>query len=148
MKRRAVIKNVLLGGTALVILPAVFTRCSDDNPLSGPGVTYEPELYLTIDLNDPAYSILKKYHGHVVIDSKRLIIANSGLNGFYAASSQCTHNGCTLQFVEDSSSDIVWHCPCHSSGFDVAGKAIRSPAATNLKVYNVARTNDILTIKS
>ena len=147
MKRRAVIKNVLLGGTALVIMPPVFTRCSNEDPLTGPGVTYEPELYLTIDLNDPVYSILKKYHGQVIIDSKQLIIVNSGLNAFYAAYSQCTHNGCTLQFIEDSSSDIVWHCPCHSSGFDVVGKAICGPAVKDLKVYNVTRTKDILTIK-
>ncbi|MEM1377389.1 MAG: ubiquinol-cytochrome c reductase iron-sulfur subunit [Pseudomonadota bacterium] len=42
----------------------------------------------------------------------------------------CTHLGCVPSIVEDAPEG--WFCPCHGSVFDMAGRILRGPAATNL----------------
>jgi ubiquinol-cytochrome c reductase iron-sulfur subunit len=45
-------------------------------------------------------------------------------------SASCTHLGCIPSQVENGAEG--WSCPCHGSVFDVAGRILRGPAATNL----------------
>lgn len=45
-------------------------------------------------------------------------------------SASCTHLGCIPSQVEGDAKG--WNCPCHGSLFDVAGRIISGPAATNL----------------
>lgn len=45
-------------------------------------------------------------------------------------SASCTHLGCIPSQVEGDGEG--WNCPCHGSVFDVSGRILRGPAATNL----------------
>ena len=45
-------------------------------------------------------------------------------------SATCTHLGCVPNTIEDGAEG--WFCPCHGSVFDVTGRILRGPAATNL----------------
>jgi len=45
-------------------------------------------------------------------------------------SASCTHLGCIPKQLDGGAEG--WNCPCHGSVFDVAGRILRGPAATNL----------------
>lgn len=45
-------------------------------------------------------------------------------------SANCTHLGCVPQVVD--SAPEGWFCPCHGSVFDMTGRILRGPAASNL----------------
>lgn len=45
-------------------------------------------------------------------------------------SASCTHLGCVPKIVENAPEG--WNCPCHGSVFDMTGRILRGPAATNL----------------
>lgn len=45
-------------------------------------------------------------------------------------SANCTHLGCIPKTVENAPEG--WACPCHGSVFDMTGRILRGPAATNL----------------
>ena len=45
-------------------------------------------------------------------------------------SATCTHLGCVPNTIQDGAEG--WFCPCHGSVFDVVGRILRGPAATNL----------------
>jgi ubiquinol-cytochrome c reductase iron-sulfur subunit len=45
-------------------------------------------------------------------------------------SANCTHLGCVPKIVENAPEG--WNCPCHGSVFDMTGRILRGPAATNL----------------
>lgn len=143
MKRRDVIRKVILGGTAFVLVPAGFNSCSkDDKEEEG------PEVIFSIDLKDPAYAVLKNDGGSYVIPTKQIIVVNSGNFGYWAYDSQCPHNGCTLKVIWPPQANQLLICPCHSSIFDDFGKVLSGPATANVKEYNVSKEGDIITIKN
>jgi Rieske Fe-S protein len=47
-----------------------------------------------------------------------------------ALSSYCTHRRCELQVQGDR----TFHCPCHGSHFDAAGRVVQGPATRDLPV--------------
>jgi cytochrome b6-f complex iron-sulfur subunit len=57
--------------------------------------------------------------------------------GIYAVSSVCTHLGCTVARSTDG-----FHCPCHGSKFDAAGKVVAGPAPRALPWLEVGRAAD------
>jgi nitrite reductase/ring-hydroxylating ferredoxin subunit len=61
--------------------------------------------------------------------------------GFYAMTSVCTHEGCSL---EDSAQTIAagLRCPCHGSTFDGNGKVTKGPAREDLQHYQVTIGTD------
>ncbi len=55
-------------------------------------------------------------------------------------SAKCTHLGCVLEHVADGASpDGEFHCPCHNSKFDGAGKRIAGPAQKSLERFAVRK---------
>ena len=52
-----------------------------------------------------------------------------------AVSAVCTHRKCKLNAEPDRS----FHCPCHGSSFDPAGKVTHGPAARDLPIFPSAR---------
>ncbi|HEV7401900.1 MAG TPA: Rieske (2Fe-2S) protein [Chthoniobacteraceae bacterium] len=48
-----------------------------------------------------------------------------------ALSSYCTHRRCELE----PQADRTFHCPCHGSHFDPAGRVVHGPATCNLPVF-------------
>jgi cytochrome b6-f complex iron-sulfur subunit len=55
--------------------------------------------------------------------------------GFLALSSQCTHLGCTVPWVEERR---AFPCPCHASLFDMTGEVLSPPAPRALDLHPVA----------
>jgi ubiquinol-cytochrome c reductase iron-sulfur subunit len=49
----------------------------------------------------------------------------------------CTHLGCVLRNLppaERLATGIGWFCPCHAARYDLSGRVVGGPAATNLPV--------------
>jgi Rieske Fe-S protein len=56
----------------------------------------------------------------------------------FALSSTCTHKKCRLK----TEPDRTFHCPCHGSTFDSAGRVTNGPAKRDLPMYNTSVDND------
>lgn len=55
-------------------------------------------------------------------------------NQLYAVDSVCTHQGCNVNWDDQSQSLI---CPCHGSKFDAQGQVLAGPATEPIKSYTV-----------
>ncbi|CUS99642.1 ubiquinol-cytochrome c reductase iron-sulfur subunit [Candidatus Kryptobacter tengchongensis] len=78
------------------------------------------------------------------INSIPIIVFRTGETTFKALSMICTHQGCTVSWVNSSQQ---FQCPCHGSKFDKDGKVIQGPATQNLKSYNTeykSSTNEVI----
>jgi cytochrome b6-f complex iron-sulfur subunit len=58
-------------------------------------------------------------------------------NGFKAISLTCTHLGCTVE-----PRVFGYECPCHGSRYNADGKVYKGPAASNLSVLKVKKSED------
>lgn len=59
-------------------------------------------------------------------------IGGSDAKDLVIVASNCTHLGCIPKEIENGAEG--WKCPCHGSVFDMTGRILRGPAATNLPV--------------
>lgn len=72
--------------------------------------------------------------GGKVIENKQVIVTQPKKGDFLAFSSICTHQGCTVQGVENGK--IV--CPCHGSEYsDTTGEVLKGPATQPLAKVDV-----------
>jgi thiosulfate dehydrogenase [quinone] large subunit len=81
----------------------------------------------------------------VPVDGRKLFTAADGSPailfrtkaGVFAYSRICTHQGCTINYDEQSNTLL---CPCHGAQFDqdAAGKVLNGPATTPIAVIKVA----------
>ena len=140
MNRRDLVQKVLLGSTALIVMPSALTSCEKD-PASDPGPGPNPGTKITIDLTLPANSALIGDGGSLVVQS--IIVVNTGSMAFIALESICTHQGCTVEYNIGAGN---FQCPCHGSVYSKTGTVINGPAPTALKSYPVNKAGDILSI--
>jgi Rieske Fe-S protein len=145
MNRRDLIQRVLLGTTALIVMPPAFTSCSKDDapvpdPGTNPGTGTGGGNKITLDLTLPENSVLNNVGGSKIVQT--LLVASTAA-GYIALSSICTHEGCGVSF-DSTASNIK--CGCHGSSFTTAGSVITGPATMPLASYNVSKTGNILTI--
>ncbi|WP_306118451.1 MULTISPECIES: ubiquinol-cytochrome c reductase iron-sulfur subunit [unclassified Roseitalea] len=70
-------------------------------------------------------------------DMKEFVPARERISGpdgepanWVIVSATCTHLGCVPNTVDNAPEG--WFCPCHGSVFDMVGRILRGPAATNL----------------
>jgi cytochrome b6-f complex iron-sulfur subunit len=141
MNRRDLIQRVLVGGTALVLMPSALTSCTkvtDPKPDPNPGGGGGP---ITIDLTAAGNSALNTTGGSKIVQG--ILVINTNGSNFVALSSACTHAGCTVGY-ESSLGSIL--CPCHGSSFTTNGSIITGPAATPLPSYPISKSGNILTI--
>ena len=111
MNRRYLIQRVVLGGTALIIIPSALAGCVKDmtpDPIinNGPGGGSGTG-NITADLSMSAYSSLNTSGASLIIQG--IIVINTGSGNYVALSSICTHQGCTVGY--DFGSDNI-KCPC------------------------------------
>lgn len=64
------------------------------------------------------------------------VIINRGAAGFYAVSSKCQHQGCTVNPYDPSLG--VMRCPCHGSRYNIDGSLNQGPALRGLDVFPIA----------
>lgn len=60
-------------------------------------------------------------------------------DGFFALSAKCTHLGCTPNWIE---TEGKFKCPCHGSGFDIAGVNFEGPAPRPLERFRIRLAED------
>jgi cytochrome b6-f complex iron-sulfur subunit len=144
MDRRLVIKRVLMGTTALVLIPDLLTSCekakietTQPEP-KGPVISSD----MTVDLSASENGVLNNQGGYKVV--KGIIIINLGTTGFAALASACTHEG--SQVAYSSASNNI-QCPSHGSVFSLTGAVVNGPAVFPLKTYTVSKSGNILTIR-
>jgi cytochrome b6-f complex iron-sulfur subunit len=138
MTRRELIQKVLVGGTTLILVPAILQSCTKVNDL--PGNNNNNSNKVTLDLTNPSYSVLATAGGSLVYMG--VIVANTGTS-FIALASACTHSGCTVRYNHGGNN---FPCDCHGSLFSSSGSVLNGPATTALKSYPISRSGDILTI--
>ena len=129
-------------GTAALTVCNCMIGCSGEDDVTGP----EPppaNVDFTLDLNDPANSVLNNNGGSVYRD--RIIVGRVNATTFIALSQTCTHQGTTVLF-ELSNNRI--HCPNHGSNYNLEGNVINGPATQALRKYNTTLTGNLLRIFS
>jgi len=143
MNRRDVIQKVLIGTTALIVIPSAFNSCTK-TPISPTDNSTPPPAgtKITLDLTTTDYSALNSTGGSVVVQN--IIVVNTGGGVFVALSSVCTHQGCTVNY---SSSGSNFVCPCHGSSYTLTGSVVNGPAELPLKSYTVSKLGNIVTIQ-
>jgi cytochrome b6-f complex iron-sulfur subunit len=142
MDRRELIQRVLLGTTALILIPSAFTSCSKEgeptpNPNPNPGPSGSK---ITLDLTLPENAVLNTTGGSKIVQT--LLVVNIG-TGYIALSSICTHEGCTVAY--NAAAGNV-KCPCHGSTYSTTGSVVIGPATASLTSYPASKSGNILTI--
>jgi Rieske Fe-S protein len=72
-----------------------------------------------------------------------VLVAALKSGGWVAATANCTHKGCVVDWSQDVSE---WQCPCHGSRFGTDGAVKEGPAESSLKQYKVSEEGDELVI--
>ena len=141
--RRRFVKAVLLAtGYSALRLPIPvrqFTQArADDIPF--------PLGTFALSLSD--FPALQKDNGSVLVavpDVPDVIVTRLPGPKFYAVTSVCTHQGCTVGLFDPTLNALV--CPCHGSHYQPDGTVIEGPAPKPLYSYQTHFDgNDTLTI--
>jgi cytochrome b6-f complex iron-sulfur subunit len=64
---------------------------------------------------------------------------DTGLSGFFALITVCTHLGCTPNYL---SAENKFKCPCHGSGFRISGVNFEGPAPRPLERARIVMAED------
>lgn len=140
MKRRDVIRQIMIGGTTIMVVPLALNSCEKEeteNDNNGTGSNS-----VNVDLNAPSNSALLNPGGYVIVNN--IIVVNSGGGKYIALSSVCTHDGCTVSYNPSTGN---FPCGCHNSLFAVNGSVLNGPAVKPLTAYPVTQSGNILTIQ-
>lgn len=73
--------------------------------------------------------------GATFLPDRRLFVF-SGVEGFYAISSVCTHLGCNVRYIAGEG----FACPCHGSKFDLNGQVVKGPAPRPLAWFGLSQS--------
>ena len=101
-------------------------------------VNWRGSPYFIRRLSKGDVAALRKIPEDVLIDPAELGVRLAGAEQdgastttpYTICSANCTHLGCIPAKVEEDGRG--WACPCHGSVFDMAGRVLKGPAATNL----------------
>ena len=140
MNRRDSIQKFLLGGTVLLLAPAVLKSCSKDPESDENGNTPPAGTKINIDLSQPENAVLNTIGGSKIVQT--ILVVNTG-PGYISLSSICTHQGCTVGY-DSAEGNIL--CPCHGSKYTTTGSIINGPTTIPLQSYPVSKSGNILTI--
>ncbi len=77
---------------------------------------------------------LQKVGGSALIKIKeqKVLLVRDTDKSVRAFDPMCSHKKCTVKFT---SSDMLLHCPCHKSAYDLDGKKLDGPAPRGLNVF-------------
>src|SRR6185295_1549735 len=91
-----------------------------------------------MDLN--SFAVLRNTFGSVRLrvtgmpaSFAQIVVTRVANNQFFAVTSRCTHQGCTVGTYSTAISAI--ECPCHGSRYGADGSLVRGPAAQPLTQY-------------
>jgi Rieske Fe-S protein len=70
------------------------------------------------------------------------LVAHTAQDTFVAVTAICTHQGCTVSGLSNS----TYVCPCHGSRFSFTGTVVQGPAASPLRQFATRFASPTLTI--
>jgi cytochrome b6-f complex iron-sulfur subunit len=119
--RRRVLVSVGWSGLALLLAAGVPGLIRFFRPLGGAGRDDRVELGSLQDYRGATVATrwVRRYGLWLVCQDGRL----------FALEARCTHLGCTPRWVPEQA---LFRCPCHGSGFSLAGAALNGPATQPL----------------
>jgi Rieske Fe-S protein len=136
MNRRKSIENILTGSALIIAgVPVILAGCTKQTTDQG----LQPGQAINLDLNAPENAVLNNPGGSKIVQN--ILVGNTG-SSFFAVSSICTHQGCTVMF----STLGKIQCPCHGSEFNTNGTVVLGPAILPLQNFQVTKTDNILKI--
>ncbi len=128
--------SILIASMTVATLSALFNGCTkeESNPVQPPQGTS-----FTIKLSEhPELSQVGGFKTFTV-NSTPIIVFRTGQTTFKALSLVCTHQGCTINWVNSS---MQFQCPCHGAKFDKDGNVIQGPASRNLQSFRTEYKSD------
>jgi nitrite reductase/ring-hydroxylating ferredoxin subunit len=137
-------RRSFLGGTALVVLPALCGGCGTDGVtmIDLPSVVNN-----TIAMRLDAYPMLAAVGdsivGRAAGRADPIIIARIDDGTFAAVDALCTHMQCTVAY---NALNLTFDCPCHDSTYEIDGRVIGGPAPRPLRTYSAQSDGTTLTI--
>jgi cytochrome b6-f complex iron-sulfur subunit len=131
---------VTLGKGAAVATVAYCAGCAS-NSTDVP--TAPTNVDMTLDLTQPANQALNNVGGSIV--NNRIIIARVSTTSVIAVSSECTHQGTTVQFQLNNNR---FYCQSHGSTFALNGSVTNGPASKALTKYNTTLNGNSLRVFS
>jgi Rieske Fe-S protein len=79
----------------------------------------------------------------MVFPKEKVVVTQPTAGEFKAFSAICTHQGCTVNKVEDGTID----CPCHGSKYRVAdGSVVAGPAPRPLPAERIIVSGETITL--
>ncbi|WP_298487760.1 ubiquinol-cytochrome c reductase iron-sulfur subunit [uncultured Maribacter sp.] len=145
MKRKEFLRSVGASAAFAVLYPCLGS-CSKDDATNGAIVKEPEEVNFTVDLNSSEGQKLNE-NGSFIL--KNYVVVAKNLEGEYVAASQvCSHQQYDqVRFVPIEGG--IFHCDVHGSKFAQDGSPlnqVQGDPARPIKIYNIQREGDILTI--
>ncbi len=143
MNRGEFLKSLGLSSGALMAFYCLggVVSCKSDSQPEPIAQPVNSKLDFTLDLNSNDFKKLKTEGEYIYKDA--IIIANIKGGKYVALAKACPHQGTAVQY---RLSNDDFYCPNHGSQFKTTGKVDKSPATTDLKVFNTELKADILRI--
>jgi cytochrome b6-f complex iron-sulfur subunit len=136
---------------SLAGLSTALTSCGGDNP-GGPSSTNVAPLTTiggtvsgsTVQVNAGSGSPLATTGGAALVQSSAgsFLVTRVSESSCSALTATCTHEGCTVNGVDNQ----VFVCPCHGSRFSTSGSVVNGPASRPLQVFATQLSGGVLTI--
>lgn len=130
LSRHRFLAGVGVGGAAAVVLSACSTYGAESSEEAGSETAAESSTAAGSDPVQPAVLAATAdvpVGSGIIVDDTVLTQAVAG--DFKGFSNICTHTGCTLNSVTDT----TINCPCHGSKFNLDGTVAQGPAKTPLE---------------
>ena len=142
--QNSISRRSFLGGTALVVLPALCGGCTSNSVavIELPAVADNAIVIPLADFPDLAAvggSVVGKAAGR----AGPIVIAHVEDGKFAALDATCTHMQCTVSYNPLA---LAMDCPCHDSSYELDGRVIGGPAPRPLKVFVASSDGTTLTI--
>jgi Rieske Fe-S protein len=127
--RRSFLTKLLLGWTALLVLPALYVV---GKYLVAPlRKVAEVSSIIAARLNEIPINSAKM----VKLGRKPIIVVHTESGDYRAFSATCTHLGCIIEYRGDRGG--YFHCNCHGGEYNLNGKNISGPPPRPLTPYAI-----------
>ena len=136
--RRSALVRLLLGWTALIVMPALYVI----------GRYLVPPLKKVEEVSN----VVAAKVGEIPLNSakivrmgpKPVIVVHTPEGEFKAFSATCTHLGCTIEYRGDRGG--YFHCNCHGGEYDLTGRNISGPPPKPLTPYHLSLRSDNIVV--
>ena len=148
MDRRQFFESIGIGAAFTLTATCLQSCKHDPDFIAPPGVTTNGTTTttttngFTINLEDPAYAVLKQKGSYVVV--KGVVIAKDNAGNFVAATQVCSHAARPEVYYTSVLNDF--YCPAHGARFSLTGSGLNSRGTGGLKIYKTELKGSILQI--